>query len=103
MQVFRMGLAIDLPSFEPSPADRTKHMSHFREFFSTATAYEPYPYQERLAAQPWPNFLDVDQSVSEQLKVKAIPKMFLMDANGILISDALRGEELATQLAEFFK
>ena len=69
MQVFRMGLAIGLPSFEPSPADRTKHMSHFREFFSTATAYEPYPYQERLAAQPWPNFLDVPTGLGKTAAV----------------------------------
>lgn len=66
----------------------------------SSPAWEKALREEQL---PWPNFLDVDQSVSEQLKVKAIPKMFLMDANGILISDALRGEELATQLAEFFK
>ncbi|MCI1648054.1 MAG: AhpC/TSA family protein [Bacteroides sp.] len=51
----------------------------------------------------WPNFRDVDHSVADQFKIKAIPQIYLIDGQGKLVADQLRGEALANQLAELFK
>ncbi|MHB2018372.1 MAG: type I-G CRISPR-associated helicase/endonuclease Cas3g [Candidatus Xenobia bacterium] len=32
---------------------------NYREFFHQATGRAPFPYQERLAAEPWPDVLDI--------------------------------------------
>lgn len=52
--------------------------------------------EEQLA---WPNFLD-NGDVSVAYKVKTIPAMYLIDANGILLAEDLRGEALAEKLKE---
>ena len=53
---------------------------------------------------PWPNFLDKGE-VADIYNVKAIPAMFLMDANGKLIAtgEDARGQNLAKKLAELLK
>ncbi len=51
---------------------------------------------------PWPNFLD-EAGVADLYKVKAIPTMYLVDANAVLVGDNLRGEALAEKLNELFQ
>lgn len=46
----------------------------------------------------WPNFNDLD--VSSLYKVKAVPTTYLIDSEGRLIADNVRGEELGKKLAE---
>lgn len=53
--------------------------------------------QEQLA---WPNFRDTDGSISKLYGVKSIPALFFVDANGVLIAEGLRGEELGKKLME---
>ena len=48
---------------------------------------------------PWLSSLD-RQGIADAYKVQFIPAMFLVDHEGRLISDKLRGEELAAKLAE---
>lgn len=50
----------------------------------------------------WPNFLSTE--VADQFKVKAVPTMYLVDAEGTIIAenDDARGEKLAKKLAELF-
>lgn len=48
----------------------------------------------------WPNFRDLD--VSSLYKVTAVPTMYLVDSEGKLIAENLRGEELTAKLAEIF-
>ncbi len=50
----------------------------------------------------WPGYLD-QQGISSKYNVRFIPMMFLVDHEGRLISDKLRGEALATKLAELFR
>ena len=63
-------------------------------------------WQKALDAEqlPWPNFLDKGD-VANIYNVKAIPAMFLMDANGKLIAtgEDARGERLAKRLTEAFQ
>lgn len=50
---------------------------------------------------PWPNYLDIKRA-SDAFNVKTIPAMFLIDENGVVIAEKIRGEELANKLAELF-
>lgn len=51
----------------------------------------------------WPSFRDND--VADLFKVKSVPTIYLVDANGIIvaINDEIRGEKLGEKLAELFK
>ena len=50
----------------------------------------------------WPNFLSTE--VADQFKVKAVPTMYLVTADGTIVAEneAARGESLAKKLAELF-
>lgn len=54
--------------------------------------------EEQLA---WPNFLDA-QGASDAFRVKAIPAMFLVNEQGVVIEENIRGEALKKKLAELF-
>lgn len=48
----------------------------------------------------WPNFRS--NEVADLYKVKAVPTMYLVDGNGILVAQNLHGEELAQKVEEVF-
>ena len=50
----------------------------------------------------WPNFLD-NGEVASLYKVKFIPTMYLIDEQGTIVCENLKGEELSNKLAELFK
>ncbi len=49
----------------------------------------------------WPNFRDVT-GIAKMYKIKAVPSMLLLDENGTLIANDLRGEALAEKLEDLF-
>ena len=49
----------------------------------------------------WPNLLNND-GVDDKYFVRTIPAIFLVDANGIVLDDKLRGESLDKKLEELF-
>ena len=49
----------------------------------------------------WPNYLD-NGDVAAIYKVKMIPTMYLIDSNGIMVGENLRGETLVQKLAELY-
>lgn len=53
--------------------------------------------QEKLE---WPNFRDASGSISKLYNIKTIPALFFVDANGVLLAEGLRGEELGKKLVE---
>lgn len=55
--------------------------------------------EERLT---WPNFLD-ETGVAALYKVKFVPTMYLITADGVMVGENLRGEALATKLKELFQ
>ena len=65
-----------------------------------AAAWKKAVQQEQLK---WPNFLS--PAVANQFKVRAVPTMYLIDANGVVlgINEDVRGEALGKKLAELFK
>ena len=50
----------------------------------------------------WPNFLD-NGDVAIAYKVKMIPTMYLIDTNGVMVGEDLRGEALAEKLGQLLK
>ena len=50
----------------------------------------------------WPNFLD-ETGVAALYKVKCVPTMYLITADGVMVGENLRGEALATKLKELFQ
>nr|WP_321486423.1 TlpA disulfide reductase family protein [uncultured Draconibacterium sp.] len=49
----------------------------------------------------WPNFNDLD--ISAQYKIKSVPTTYLIDNQGRLIAENIRGEELGKKLEELFE
>lgn len=49
----------------------------------------------------WPNFLDTED-IAGTYKVKFVPTMYLINEQGIMVGENLRGEALANKLAELF-
>lgn len=52
---------------------------------------------------PWANLIDKDNIFSDLFNGKTIPAIFLVDENGIVKYDKLRGEELENTVAEMLK
>lgn len=50
---------------------------------------------------PWPSFFDTE-SIATLYKVRVIPTMYLIDANGIIVEENIRGEDLKEKLNELF-
>ena len=51
---------------------------------------------------PWPNFLD-DGTIADKYKVKFIPSTYLVDENGTVVAEQIKGEELEKELQELLK
>lgn len=51
---------------------------------------------------PWPNLWD-SKDVDTLFMVKTIPAMFLIDENGTIVADNLRGEELHQKIQQLLK
>lgn len=49
----------------------------------------------------WPNYIDTE-GFADTYKVKFIPSIFLVDKNGVLIEENIKGEALTERLAELF-
>lgn len=50
----------------------------------------------------WPNFLD-ETGVAALYKVKFVPTMYLITADGVMVGENLRGEALTTKLKKLFQ
>lgn len=74
------------------------------EIISISTDRKAADWEKALVAEklPWINYRDVDESIAATFKVNAIPAIFLVDGNGVLVDDSLRGESLASKLEELF-
>lgn len=72
------------------------------EVISISTDKEEADWHKALGQEKltWPNFRDTNGSISKLYNVKAIPALFFVDANGVLIAEGLRGEELGKKLME---
>jgi len=71
------------------------------EIVSISTDKSKKAWQKALDEEqlPWSNFRD-ELGIAEVYSVKAIPAIFLLDANGMILSTKLRGEALKEKLEE---
>lgn len=51
----------------------------------------------------WVNIRDTDHSIADKYKVSAVPTMYIVDSEGRLVGENLRGEELAEKIKELFQ
>lgn len=71
------------------------------EIISVSTDKSEQAWQKALAEEqlPWPNFRD-ESGIADVYCVKTIPAIFLLDADGTILSTKLRGEALKEKLEE---
>ncbi len=72
------------------------------EIISVSIDDDEQAWQTALAKEqlPWINFRDKDDAVATLYKVTAVPTMYVVDGNGILLIENQRGEELANAINE---
>lgn len=74
------------------------------EIISISTDKNSEDWKKALKEEqlPWPNFLD-NGSIADMYKVKFIPSTYLIDQNGTVVAEQIKGEELQKKLEELFK
>ena len=74
------------------------------EIVSVSVDQNEADWKKALLAEqlPWPNFRD-QSGIANLYQVRTIPCTFLLNANGVIMEENLRGEGLATQLEQLFK
>ena len=53
--------------------------------------------------EPWANYLDVNRQAITEYKVMYIPATFIIDKQGVIIAEKLRGKELSDFIEELFR
>ncbi len=53
--------------------------------------------------EPWCNYIDIDKQAILEYQVQYIPSIFIMDANGKIISEKLRGKDLSDFIEKLFE
>lgn len=61
---------------------------------------EPWLKAVKDEALEWNNLRDTDHSIADLYHVTAVPTMYLVDSEGKLVAENLRGEELAKKIDE---
>ena len=52
--------------------------------------------------EPWCNYIDLDKQAIMEYQVLYIPCIFIMDANGKIIAEKLRGKDLSDFIDKLF-
>lgn len=83
-------------------ANYEKYVSQGFDVISISIDSDPKAWQKALDDEKmlWPNFNDND--VAALYKVIAVPTTYLIDGEGVLIADNVRGEDLGKKLQEIF-
>lgn len=99
------GISLKLVEYRMMSAFRIlrKKLKDYFEVISVSTDKDEAAWRKALAEEKllWPNFRD--GAVANLYKVRSIPALFLMDADGKLVAENLRGEELAKKLDELMR
>ena len=53
--------------------------------------------------EPWCNYIDIDKQAIMEYQVQYIPSIFIMDAQGKIIAEKLRGNDLSDFIDELFE
>ena len=52
--------------------------------------------------EPWCNYIDINRQAISEYKVQYIPSIFILDADGNIIAEKLRGKELSDFIDKLF-
>ena len=52
--------------------------------------------------EPWSNYIDQNRQAITEYKVQYIPSIYIIDENGVIIAEKLRGRELAEYIFKLF-
>ena len=52
--------------------------------------------------EPWCNYIDIDKQAIMEYQVLYIPSIFILDANGKIIAEKLRGNDLSDYIDKLF-
>ena len=79
-----------------------KHGANGFDILSISIDQEEEPWLKAVKdeALEWNNLRDADHSIAELYHVSAVPTMYLVDSEGKLVAENLRGEELAKKIDE---
>lgn len=85
-------------------AQYAKYAAKGFEIISVSTDQSEADWKKALKVEqlPWPNFRDLS-GIANMYQVRAIPSTFLLNANGVILEENLRGEALGTMLERLFK
>lgn len=81
-----------------------KHSDKGFEIFSISIDTDDAAWRKALADEqlPWTNARDAKGLVADSYKVSAVPTMYLVDSEGRLVAENLRGEVLTQKIDEMF-
>lgn len=79
-----------------------KHGANGFDILSISIDQEEEPWLKAVKdeALEWNNLRDADHSIADLYHVSAVPTMYLVDSEGKLVAENLRGEELAKKIDE---
>ncbi|MDE6096066.1 MAG: AhpC/TSA family protein [Muribaculaceae bacterium] len=79
-----------------------KHHAAGFEVVSVSIDTDANAWRKAVAkeALPWENVMDTDKGISNLYHVSAVPTMYLLDSEGRLVADRLRGEDLSAKIDE---
>lgn len=79
-----------------------KHHADGFEIVSVSIDEEENPWIKAVEKEGlvWPNARDTDKSIAGKYNVTAVPTMVVIDSEGKLVAENLRGEELAAKIDE---
>lgn len=79
-----------------------KHHADGFEIVSVSIDEEENPWIKAVEKEGlvWPNVRDTDKSIAGKYNVTAVPTMVVIDSEGKLVAENLRGEELAAKIDE---
>lgn len=79
-----------------------RHAGDGFEIVSVSIDTDDAPWKKAVDEEKlsWTNIRDTDKSIADLYKVTSVPTMYIVDSNGCLVAENLRGEELATRIDE---
>lgn len=79
-----------------------KHKNNGLDIVSVSIDADNAAWEKALKKEnmSWHNLRDADENIAILYKVRAVPQIYIVDSNGNLIGENLRGEELAKKIDE---
>lgn len=85
---------------------RLHHTYHAQGLHIVGISADRYPADWRETIQehdlPWPNYIDLDKQAITEFRVQFVPTLFLVNAQGTIVAEKLRGTDLEDFVKRYF-